>query len=83
MGWGRYPHHLEIVVSDYAAMAADIHSIDGLIDDLPVRFRELMGLIYREDMTFSEITAYLELALGTVKTRHRRALEIIRVLLMI
>ncbi|MBC7611244.1 MAG: RNA polymerase sigma factor [Polaromonas sp.] len=74
---------LEIVVSDYAAMAADIHCIDALIDELPFRFRDLMGLIYREDMTVSEIAAYLKLPLGTVKTRHRRALEIIRVLLMI
>lgn len=73
---------LEIVVTDYAAMATDIHSIDSLIDDLPLRFRELMQLIYREDMTFAEIAVLLDLPLGTVKTRHRRALEIIRVLLL-
>ena len=70
-------------MSDYAAMATDIYSIDALMDELPVRFREPMGLIYGEDMNFSEIAAYLELALGAVKTRHRRALELIRVLLMI
>lgn len=64
-------------------MATDIHSIDALMDELPVRLRELMGLIYREDMTFSEIAVHLELPLGTVKTRYRHALEMIRVLLMI
>ena len=73
---------LQMVVSDYAATQADCRYIDTLIDELPIRFRELMQMIYREDMTFAEIGAQLRLPLGTVKTRHRRALEIIRVMLL-
>jgi RNA polymerase sigma-70 factor (ECF subfamily) len=74
---------LSAVVTDYAGLAADMRTIDKLIDRLPYRFCDLMKMIYRKDMTFAEISIELKLPLGTVKTRHRRALEMIRVMLLI
>lgn len=74
---------LETVVTDYAGLATDARAIDQLIDRLPARFCGLMHMIYREDMTFAEISTQLKLPVGTVKTRHRRALEMIRVMLLL
>ncbi|WP_017663290.1 sigma-70 family RNA polymerase sigma factor [Baaleninema simplex] len=44
------------------------------LDDLPSKYRQVLELAYYQGMSQSEISAYLDLPLGTVKTRSRQGL---------
>jgi RNA polymerase sigma-70 factor, ECF subfamily len=49
--------------------------IAEVISELPVAFREVIGLRFEQEMKLIEIAAILALPLGTVKTRLHRALK--------
>ena len=48
-----------------------------MVDELPVKMREVIVLRYFHDMTDSEISQVVGCPLGTVKTRFHRAIKIL------
>ncbi len=45
----------------------------GQVDQLPVKYREIIALYYGQEMSYEEIAAALEVPVGTVKTHLYRA----------
>jgi RNA polymerase sigma-70 factor, ECF subfamily len=50
----------------------------GALENLPVRYREVLSLRFEEEMKLEEIALVLEAPLSTVKSRLRRSLEQLR-----
>lgn len=53
----------------------DARAVRSVLTDLPRREREIVGLRYYADLTVADITAALDLALGTVKSHLHRAVR--------
>jgi len=49
--------------------------LEKAIDALPPKYKVVMNLRYKEDMSFPEIAEVLGESQNTVKSRHRRAIE--------
>lgn len=64
-----------------AELAALRLTVRGALEELPADEREALVLAYFDGLTQQEIAARLEWPLGTVKTRTRRALRRLRVML--
>ena len=62
------------------AQTQDAATIERALQELPYRAREVIMLRHFEDMTFDEIGQALGEPLNTVKSRHRRALASLRVI---
>jgi RNA polymerase sigma factor (sigma-70 family) len=54
------------------------YTIQSAIEALPVSFRKIVQLRYREDLTFKEIENRLHIPVNTVRTYYRRALPLLR-----
>ncbi len=63
---------------DLFAEAESKEALERALAALPFRAREVLLLKYFEDMTFDEIGRALGEPLNTVKSRHRRALALVR-----
>lgn len=55
--------------------------LENALNKLPILYREVLLLHYKEYFTFDEIAKILNKPLNTVKSQHRRALIILRKLL--
>jgi RNA polymerase sigma-70 factor (ECF subfamily) len=55
----------------------NIHSIRGIIEKLKPNYREIVELFYMEELSNEEIAVHLDLPLNTVKTRIRRARDLL------
>lgn len=60
---------------------ASVDELHGLLDGLPAHHRATLALFYLEGLTVEEISAALEVASGTVKTRLMHARHRMRALL--
>lgn len=63
----------ELAVAGPAQLDADPAELWGLIDSLPEAQRSVLLLYYMRDFSQKEIAAFLEIPLGTVKTRLHHA----------
>jgi len=61
-----------------AALEADLASLEGHMETLPVRERETLALFYLRELTIDEMAALLGVPPGTVKSRLFRARELLR-----
>jgi len=52
----------------------DVQMINHAVGRLPLKYREVVNLYYRDELNFREIAELLKESINTVKTRHRRAL---------
>ncbi len=48
------------------------------VDGLPVKYREIIGLYYNQELSYEEIAASLEVPVGTVKTHLYRAKALLK-----
>lgn len=62
---------------------ADQQAIEGALEQLPVKFREIILLCDVEEMSYQEIAGTLEIPMGTVMSRLSRARKAMRELLAI
>lgn len=60
----------------------DEKMLNNLIDELPIKYKEVIILYYQEDMTFKEIGETLGKPLNTVKSYHYRAIEMLKKILI-
>lgn len=67
--------------SDIFAQTQEAHELEQTIQQLPAHYAEVIQLRYREGLTFQEIADRLEMIMDTVKTRHRRGLQMMKKLL--
>jgi len=58
---------------DHALARVDTGVLNGLIDQLPEQLRATLVLAFVEDLPYPEISAVLEIPVGTVKSRVSRA----------
>jgi len=73
----------EVILPDEAmAKLEDQEFLNKLLDQIPTKYREVLVLYYQEDMTFNEIGKMLEKPLNTVKSHHRRALLLLKEMLL-
>lgn len=63
---------------DVGARVLERHKLASAIRELPPDHAEVLMLGYFEDLSCSEIAARLEIPIGTVKSRVRRALQVLR-----
>ena len=52
------------------------------VDGLPVKYREIIGLYYGQEMSYEEIAAALDVPVGTVKTHLYRAKGLLKAKLL-
>lgn len=52
--------------------------VEGLFEQLPMHYREVLFLHYNESLDFTEIDTVLEKSVNTIKSQHRRALILLR-----
>ena len=52
------------------------------VDALPIKYREIIGLYYSQEMSYEEIAAALDVPVGTVKTHLYRAKGLLKVKLL-
>ncbi len=57
---------------DHALARVDAAVLNGLIDQLPEQFRVILVLAFVEDLPYPEISAVLDVPIGTVKSRVSR-----------
>lgn len=69
---------LEPLPDEIFRRAEDEKFFDDLLAKLSPASREVLLLHYRESLTFDEIAGVVGKSLNTVKSQHRRALEILR-----
>ncbi len=62
---------------------ADRHAIEKALEELPVKFREIILLCDVEEMSYQEIAETLAIPLGTVMSRLSRARKAMRELLAV
>jgi RNA polymerase sigma-70 factor, ECF subfamily len=48
------------------------------VDGLPIKYREIIGLYYQQELSYEEIAASLEVPVGTVKTHLYRAKALLK-----
>lgn len=54
------------------------NNMENILNDIPIKYREIMELYYIEEFNFREISEILNEPLNTIKSRHRRGLTILR-----
>lgn len=57
-----------------------VKELNGTIEKLPLKYREILILRYNDHFTFQEISEVMKESINTVKSRHRRGLIQLRVL---
>ena len=74
-----------ILVSDFSSFEIPVEpaflarlEINSLLEQLPLKYRLIMFLRYNDHFNFREIAEILEEPLNTIKSRHRRALIILK-----
>jgi RNA polymerase sigma-70 factor (ECF subfamily) len=63
-------------------LAQDKKEAERMILKLSPPYREVLLLYYGNDLTFEDVAAILDTSVNTIKSRHRRAIAILRNLLM-
>lgn len=63
------------------AVGNGIHNLDleQAYEQLPIKYREVIGFRFFEDLKLDEIASILDLSVNTIKTRLYRALEMLRI----
>lgn len=62
--------------TDDKALASELRlEMDSLVEELPVKYREVVVLFYFEDLTYQEISDVLQIPVTTVGVRMLRARE--------
>ncbi len=62
--------------------AADTRIVNQAIDQLPMKYKEILILYYMDDMLYKDIAKTLDIPLGTVMSRLNRAKEALKVTLL-
>ena len=81
------PEEMEAGLVDYNTPEAVLmreqaeDELDEQVDELEDRYREILAMHYYDGMTYEEISAKLALPMETIRTRLRRAREILKSLL--
>jgi len=77
-----------ILVSDFSSFEIPVEpaflarlEISSLLEQLPLKYRLIMFLRYNDHFNFREIAEILEEPLNTIKSRHGRAIILLRKLL--
>ncbi len=52
--------------------------VEGLLEELPVYYKEVLYLYYNEELTLEEISQVMKKSLNTIKSQHRRAIGVLR-----
>ena len=65
-------------LSGVSETSVDVIGISKITDKLDANYRVLIDLAFYSDLTYEEIGKHLDIPLGTVKTRIRKALQMIR-----
>jgi RNA polymerase sigma-70 factor, ECF subfamily len=66
---------------DFTEQSLRTRSLNGLIDKLSPKYQKVLNMHYNQDLNFREISVELHESLNTVKSRHRRAVNLLRKLL--
>lgn len=53
-------------------------NIQNILDDIPIKYKEIMELYYINEFNFREISEIINEPLNTVKSKHRRGLIILK-----
>ncbi len=67
-----------ILPSEALQKLQDAEFLNSILEILPATHRAVLVLHYQEEMTFDEIGKVLGKSINTVKSQHRRALEVLR-----
>jgi RNA polymerase sigma-70 factor, ECF subfamily len=67
---------------DLLTRAADTGIVNRAIDQLPIKYKEILILYYMDDMLYKDIAETLDIPLGTVMSRLNRAKEALKVTLL-
>ncbi len=62
--------------------AADTRIVNDAIDQLPIKYKEILILYYMDDMLYKDIASTLDIPIGTVMSRLNRAKEALKVQLL-
>ena len=62
--------------------AADTKIVNNAIDQLPIKYKEILILYYMDDMLYKDIAKTLGIPIGTVMSRLNRAKEALKVKLL-
>ena len=62
--------------------AADTRIVNDAIDQLPIKYKEILILYYMDDMLYKDIASTLDIPIGTVMSRLNRAKEALKVKLL-
>lgn len=68
----------QMVMEDRASHLSDRLELLPMLEDLPMKLREVIVLRYYKDCSLEEIAQLLKIPLGTVKSRHHHALKRLR-----
>jgi RNA polymerase sigma-70 factor, ECF subfamily len=68
----------EVVAQPATESAADLQQMQKAIAELPAQIRETLELRLREELSYEEIAAVLEIPVGTVRSRLHTALQLLR-----
>lgn len=74
-GMSFQPH---MMMEDRASHLIDRLELLPMLENLPLKLREVVVLRYYEDCSLEEIAQLLKIPLGTVKSRHHHALKRLR-----
>ncbi len=69
---------LEPIADELFEKAENVAKISSALEILRPEYRSVLMLHYAEDLTFEEISVVMNCPMNTVKSWHRRALEILR-----
>jgi len=75
-GMSFQPPHM--LMEDRASLLSDRLELLPMLEDLPLKLREVIVLRYYEDCSLEEIAYLLKIPIGTVKSRHHHALKRLR-----
>lgn len=62
--------------------AVDTRIVNDAIDQLPIKYKEILVLYYMDDMLYKDIAKTLDIPIGTVMSRLNRAKEALKVKLL-
>ncbi len=68
----------EMLPDELFEKAQNKEFLESVIEELSLKYREIILLYYIEDMDLSEIAGILHRPLNTVKSQHRRGLEVLK-----
>ena len=64
----------EMIADEIFEIAEKKDLVNKLLGNMPIKYRDVLLLYYKEELSFSEISKMLKKSINTVKSRHRRAL---------